>query len=331
MAEAGLMDRITERFSPEKGKGKERVDFEKLGQILEDSVKNATAKLTEHHGKILSVFGLAQVLPKIAKQTSVLALASFLMALTAAPPTGTSVPLGQQNPHQTAAVQMTQDQELAQMQADLAAYKSSPDAQSEKTLQESVTKLTGVDSQAELDGHRLNKINGLIGAEQHLYRYPGDTIEDQLKTQSDYDMYARSGIAPGKGAWGYFAPSKSQMTPDLVEKEKYYFAVQTFLAPEFKTNWKVLREWFKYRKMIAVNTKTGQAVVAVVADAGPAEWTGKSFGGSPEVMHHLGYGGGPRKGEIVILFVDDPGNKIPLGPINLQKSPINYTALNLGK
>lgn len=331
MAEAGLIDRITEKFSPEKRKGVDRVDFEKLVRLLEDSVKNATAKLTEHHGKILSSFGLVQVLPKIAKQTSVLALASFLMALTAAPPAGTSVPLGQQNTYQTAAVQMTHDQALAQMQADLAAYKSAPNTESEKALQMSVSKLTGVDSEVQLDGHRLNKIMGLIGAEQHLWRYPGDSIADQLKTKSDYDMYARSGIAPGKGAWGYFAPSKSQMTPDLVEKEKYYFAVQTFLAPEFKTNWKVLREWFKYRKMIAVNTKTGQAVVAVVADAGPADWTGKSFGGSPEVMHHLGYGGGPRKGEIVILFVDDPDNKIPLGPINLQKNPVNYTAFNLEK
>ena len=64
-----------------------------------------------------------------------------------------------------------------------------------------------------------------------------------------------------------------------------------------------------------VNTQNGRAVVASIADSGPAAWTGKHFGGSPEVMNHLG---GPKytKGKVIIFFVDDPENKIPLGPVN---------------
>ena len=58
----------------------------------------------------------------------------------------------------------------------------------------------------------------------------------------------------------------------------------------------------------------GNAVVAAIADAGPAAWTGKHFGGSPEVMDYLG---GPRykKGPVILFFVDDPESKVPLGPV----------------
>ena len=57
-----------------------------------------------------------------------------------------------------------------------------------------------------------------------------------------------------------------------------------------------------------------RSVVAAIADSGPAMWTGKNFGGSPEVMDYLG---GPRykKGPVIVFFVDDPENKIPLGPV----------------
>ena len=57
-------------------------------------------------------------------------------------------------------------------------------------------------------------------------------------------------------------------------------------------------------------------MVCDVGDAGPAEWTGKQFGGSPEVMKELNLHQGPRKGLVLMLFVDDQNNEVPLGPIN---------------
>lgn len=172
-----------------------------------------------------------------------------------------------------------------------------------------------VKATAELDGHRLNRSFGLIGAEQHLYRYPGDNIFDQLQTPSDFAMYGGSGIAPGLGAYGYWARSKDQLTPAMEEQEKWYVVAQTFLAPGFKEDPRGTVEFYKYRKFIVINPDTGQAVVGDLADAGPSEYTGKSFGGSPEVMNYLGYGGGPRKGRVIFYFLDDPQNKIPLGPV----------------
>ncbi|EKD91437.1 MAG: hypothetical protein ACD_30C00005G0005 [uncultured bacterium] len=186
----------------------------------------------------------------------------------------------------------------------------------EKVVEELVKKDLDLDIKAEIDGKRLNRTYGVIGGEQHLYRYPGDTLEAHAKTAQDWAMYGSSGIAPGLGAWGYFTPSKAQFTPKDEAQERYYLAVQTFLSPGFSERVAEYRDFYKFRKMLVVNPKTGQAVVAVIGDAGPAEWTGKHLGGSPEVMHEVGLAGGPRKGPVLYFFLDDPQDQIPLGPVN---------------
>ncbi len=168
-----------------------------------------------------------------------------------------------------------------------------------------------------LSGIRLNKSYGLIGGEQHLYRYPGDNLYQHFNSATDWAMYGSAGIAPHLGAWGYFAPSKDQFTQEDSQREKYYLAVQTFLAPGFAENVDKYRDFFKFRKMLVVNPLSGQAVVAVVGDAGPAQWTGKDLGGSPEVMQALGLASGPRKGAVLYFFIDDPSNIAPLGPVKI--------------
>ncbi|OGE20618.1 hypothetical protein A3A14_03355 [Candidatus Daviesbacteria bacterium RIFCSPLOWO2_01_FULL_43_38] len=170
----------------------------------------------------------------------------------------------------------------------------------------------------ELEGIRLNRTYGMIGGEQHLYRYPGDNLYKHAGNASDWAMYGPAGIAPGLGAWGHFAPSEAAFDENDKERERYYLAVQTFLAPGFAENVGKYRDFFKFRKMLVANPKTGQAVVAVIGDAGPAAWTGKHLGGSPEVMHFVGLAGGPRKGAVLYYFIDDPKDEIPLGPINMK-------------
>lgn len=183
----------------------------------------------------------------------------------------------------------------------------------EKQLEQVVSNETGVPVRATLEGEHLNTIYGLIGAEQHLKRYPGDNV-----SQHGEGTILKEGIAPGLGAWGYFAKSKSSMSVQDVQNEKWYAVVQTLYLPDWNTRQPYLRNWYKYRKVLIVNTKNGNAVVADIADSGPAAWTGKQFGGSPEVMDYLG---GPRykKGAVLIFFVDDPENKIPLGPVDYNK------------
>lgn len=172
---------------------------------------------------------------------------------------------------------------------------------------------------AELQNIRLNRNYGLIGGEQHLYRYPGDNLYAHADTTSDWANYGDAGIAPGLGAWGYFAPSQTSFTETDKQRERYYLAIQTFLAPGFAENFAKYRDFFKFRKMLVVNPKTGQAVVAVIGDAGPAEWTGKHLGGSPEVMDTVGLANGPRKGPVLYFFIDDPEDKVPLGPVKVKE------------
>lgn len=180
----------------------------------------------------------------------------------------------------------------------------------EKFLEKIISGVTGVPSRATLEGEHLNTTYGKIGAEQHLMRYPGDTMATHPAVPVDDE-----GMAPGRGAWGYFAPSKEKLTKQLTETEEWYAVVQTLYLPDWSSRQPYLRDWYKYRKVLIVNTDNGNAVVAAIADSGPAAWTGKSFGGSPEVMNYLG---GPRykKGPVILFFVDDPQNKVPLGPVD---------------
>lgn len=193
----------------------------------------------------------------------------------------------------------------------------------DETITGLIKKDLGVDVKAEIDNKRLNRTYGIIGGEQHLYRYPGDTVNSHARDARDWAMFGSSGIAPGLGAWGYFAPSKEAMTPEIEMRERYYLAVQTFLSPGFAERVAEYRDFYKFRKMLVVNPATGQSVVAVIGDAGPAEWTGKHLGGSPEVMHELGLAGGPRKGAVLYYFVDDPENKVPLGPVKLVEEVLD--------
>lgn len=173
----------------------------------------------------------------------------------------------------------------------------------------------GVKVSAEINGIRLNRSYGVIGGEQHLERFPGDSLSKHANNTEESNMFLPSGMAPGVGAWRHFANSEKEMTQKDVEREKYYIAAPTFLAPGFNEHVTEYKEFFKYRKMVVVNPKTGAAVVVVIGDAGPGQSTGKHLGGSPEVMHYLDLGRGPRKGAVIYYFIDDPGDTIPLGPI----------------
>ncbi len=193
----------------------------------------------------------------------------------------------------------------------------------EKTLEKVLQELTGVPVRAALEGEHLNTTYGKIGIGQHLRRYPGDTLSNHIPKSDEYgadksDEIIKEGMAPGLGAWGYFAPSKEALTPDLIEIERWYAVVQTLYLPNWNSRQSYLKDWYKYRKVMIVNTKNGKAVIAAIADSGPAVWTGKHFGGSPEVMNYLG---GPKykKGPVIVFFVDDPENKIPLGPVEYNE------------
>lgn len=177
-------------------------------------------------------------------------------------------------------------------------------------LEQQLTDMLGFEVTAELEGHRLNHTVGIMGGEQHLRRFPNDTLDQ-------HTAYQEAGIAPNRGAFGWFTEN-GQLTPQAIEREKYYFAVQTLYLPDWNTNHKELKPWYKFRKMLMVNPHEEVAVVAVVGDAGPAQWVKKQFGGSPEVIREGKVWSPKSQGKILLFFVDDPQDEIPLGPIDLK-------------
>lgn len=178
----------------------------------------------------------------------------------------------------------------------------------ENRISKKIRESFGLKAVPELDGNRLNNQYGRMGAEQHLPRFPGDSVEQHETLQN-------KGITPGLGGWGYFAYSKDQMTPELYDNEKWYVAVQTLYLSDWNVKTKYYVDWFKYRKVVVVNPANGKTVIADVADAGPANWTGKHFGGSPEVMQYLGIDYGMQNHPVVLFFLDDPNHETRLGPV----------------
>lgn len=167
---------------------------------------------------------------------------------------------------------------------------------------------TKVPVKAVLNDQSLNHHVGYIGFEQHLYRYPGDTL-------AGHDAIQEAGIAPGLGAFGYFAKDSQDFSTKAYLQEKYYCVVQTLYLENWNRDYRQLKDFYAFRKMLVINPVNGNAVVCAIGDAGPADWTGKQFGGSPETMEALDLNKGPKKGLILMLFVDDPDNNVPLGPV----------------
>ena len=190
-------------------------------------------------------------------------------------------------------------------------------AQQKSSISELLTKAYGFKVTVEIDQKELNTNYGWIGAEQHLYRFPGDNLSKHFESEDQKKLYERSGIAPGLGAWRYFADSANSLDERAILRERYYVVTQTFLASGYTSRVREYSNFFKYRKIMVFNPQNNQAVVGDIGDSGPAPWTGKQFGGSPEVMHILGLNNGPQKGLVLFFFIDDPEDKIPLGPLEM--------------
>lgn len=184
--------------------------------------------------------------------------------------------------------------------------------ENQSALSNEVSKALDIKAVTELEGNRLNTIYGKIGLEQHLPRYPGDNISEHFESAVSAGLYGKSGMTKNRGAFGYFAPSKYALAKDLIEKEKYYAVVQTFDIPGYNSK---KAQWYKHRKVLIINTENGRAVVGAIGDAGPAKWTGKSFGGSPELMDHLQMYRGNRKAKVLMFFIDETSSNVKLGPL----------------
>lgn len=268
------------------------------------------SKLQKHHKKVLR--SLKKSYPVTLKKIKNKSLATFGGALMLSGGIGSNFSLNKvNNQNQQASLAGNQSLKARNLEESQNILLNSGNELSEDTLAKlslNLSQTYGLSFKSSIDGKKLNTNWGYFGQEQHLYRWPGDTLAAHVH-ELDH------GIAPGKGAFGYF---------DNAEQEKYYIATQLHLIPEWNDNWSTLKPFFRYRKVLIYNPANNKAAIAVIGDAGPAKWTGKDFGGSPELMDHLDmYDGSQKSKALVLLLGGDDYENVPLGPIN----PVNGSNL----
>jgi len=255
-------------------------------------------KLETHHKKVVEEFHRKHhtTIKKAKKHGLALASTAILASsiLTATPPD-----LHSQKFSSAKSQEMARLNEFMLQLGKILNQKDKLNPAEEQVVAEALSKKFDMNLKISIAGNRLNDVFGYIGAEQHLKRWNGDTL-------TNHDIQ-KAGMAPLQGSFKDF---------DNAEQEKYYVAVQLHELPEWNEKWAELKPWYRYRKVFIYNPDNQKGIVAVIGDSGPAMWTGKIFGGSPEVMDYLDRVDGAQKGKVVILLIDDPENKIALGPAN---------------
>lgn len=188
--------------------------------------------------------------------------------------------------------------------------------QDELYLEQQLQDLLGFEVVAELEGHRLPQTVGTMAALPHLRRYPTDTLKK-------HDTCQEAGWAAVRSGFGWFT-ELGQLTSSGVEREKYHFAIHADFLSSWDTDRESCREWFKFRKMVMVNPIAKRAVVGVVGDVGPSDWMQYQFGGSPEVVRQGRVWDLDTQGHVLLLFVNDPDDRVPLGPQDLGAIEKNF-------
>ncbi len=179
--------------------------------------------------------------------------------------------------------------------------------QSELYLEQQLSDLLGFDVTAELDEHRLNHSTGIMGSNAHLKRSPNDELKNHLNLPE-------AGISKSRSAFGWFV-NHGEITVEAEEFEKYYFSVQLYQLEDWTSSHRDIKSWYKFRKMILINPAEKVAVVGVVGDIDHKNQFKEQFGGSPEVIRKGKVWSPKSQGKVLLMFVDDPKNEVPLGPI----------------
>ncbi len=182
--------------------------------------------------------------------------------------------------------------------------------QEELYLEQQLTDMLGFEVVAELEGVRLPYSIGMMAAQPHLRRHPTDLLMNHV-------TYLEAGIRESRGGFGWFT-EMGQLTPAAIAREKYYISVPISFLPTWQTQNDVLKNWMKFRKMLVINPAEQCAVVSAVGDIGPADWMRAQFGGAPEVIRSAKIWSPNSRGHVLVMFINDPHDTIPLGLLSLR-------------
>ena len=183
------------------------------------------------------------------------------------------------------------------------------DTESELYLEQQLSELLGIEVSSRLDSQQLLYNTGKIKALPHLKRFPTDSLEQ-------HGPYHYAQIDPRRSAFGWFL-EQGKVTETMEDTERYYLALQLYYFPDWAEHSKAMKKWYKYKKVIVINPFDSIAVVCAVGAIGPSIPIRYQFGASPEVIREGKLWSTRSKGKVLVLFVDDPQNQVPLGPVFL--------------
>ena len=136
-----------------------------------------------------------------------------------------------------------------------------------------------------LDGIPLPANSGKVGREQHLCLTMSQELPATHYAVSDTPAGAQNGMAwqesggPGYGAWGKAPP---------VEDERYYVCMRWNYTDLHSQPVLASKDWYYRKRVLVINPANGRKVIASIVEYGPAPWTGRVSGLSPEAMLALG-------------------------------------------
>lgn len=179
---------------------------------------------------------------------------------------------------------------------------------SELYLEQQLSDILGFDILGNIDGQRLIYSTGIMQGQPHLKRFPTDTLEN-------HDSFSEAGIASIRSAFGWFSNSEN-ISDEAVAAEKYYVSLPLYYLENWNTQYSELKKWYKFRKVVVINPVEEIAVVAAIGNIGPSTITRRQFGGSPELIHSGKIWSPGSAGKVILFFVNDPSNEVPLGPVH---------------
>jgi hypothetical protein len=175
-------------------------------------------------------------------------------------------------------------------------------------VEQQVSDLVGFQVATKLQNHELLHTQGSILALPHLKRSPRDTASDH--------RYPQAPFSQKRSTFGWIDHLKT--THGIAEDvEEYYIALPLHLIPTWSQESAALKEWYTFRKMLVLNPQEQLAVVCRVADSLSTNTAKYQFGGSPELILAGRCWSADTLGRVLVFFVVDDTNTIPVGPLSL--------------
>ena len=136
-----------------------------------------------------------------------------------------------------------------------------------------------------LEGIPLPAYSGKVGREQHLCLTMSEEPPALHYAVSNTPPAARNGMAwqesggSGYGAWGKAPP---------VDDERYYVCMRWNYTDMNGQPILASKDWYYRKRVLVINPANNKRVIASIVEYGPAPWTGRVSGLSPEAMLALG-------------------------------------------